>query len=167
MRKIATALFVVSALALSACGSAETAVAPMTIPVPTTTLSRQQIAQTLYFIIAAEINPLEQAIDDKYPDSTEQGWGYMPAYCGEMGKVYQRSVELLATTVWPPEYQPQITDAITKTALLVELYFTCAGLPGTYEAQHVTNQRLEIAAALSKTGFSTIRGVLGLPIERD
>ena len=156
----------VSALAISACGSAETAAGPTTIPVPTTTLSRQQIAQTLYFIIAAEINPQQRAVEAKYPDTTEQGWGFMPAYCGEMADVYQRSVELLATTVWPPEYQPQITDAITKTSLLVELYFLCESLPGTYEAQYVTNQQLEIAAALSKTGFSTIRGVLGLPIER-
>ena len=181
MRKIATALIVVSAFTLSACGSAETAAPPTTqkptttttttttarIPVTTTTLSPQQAAQAAYFYIVGETNPLQQTIEEQYYGSKSSiAWSQTPAYCGELANVQQRYGQLLATTVWPPEYQPQVTDVIAKNSVETQLYFQCADLPGTSEAQYETDQQLDIAGESSAAGVSTLRGVLGLPIDR-
>jgi hypothetical protein len=190
MRKIVTALIVVSAFTLSACGAAETAAPPTTkkpatttttttattttttttIPVTTTTLSPQQTAQAAYFYIVAEINPLQYAIEDQYDipkdDGDTKALRAFPAYCGETANVQQRYGQLLATTVWPPEYQPQVTDVISKNSVVTQLYFQCAGLPGTFEAQYRVYQEISAAEGLATDAVSALRGVLGLPIDR-
>ncbi len=43
----------------------------------------------------------------------------------------QRFGQVLPITVWPPEYQPQVTDLIPKNSVLTKLTFECADLPGT------------------------------------
>jgi hypothetical protein len=178
MRKIVTALIVVSAFTVSACGQAETAAPPTTkkpattttttttIPVTTTTLSPQQAAQAAYFYIVGEINPLQQAIEDQYGAALDEGWSEVPAYCGEMANLDQRYGQLLATTVWPPEYQPQVTDVIAKNSVETQVFFQCAALPGTFAAQDTTDQELQAAISASTAAVSTLRGVLGLPIDR-
>jgi hypothetical protein len=176
MRKIATALIVVSAFSVSACGAAETAAPPTTkkpttttttttIPVTTTTLSPQQTAQANYFYIVSETNPLQTAINDQYFDGS-MPWSEYPAYCGEMANVLQRYGQLLATTVWPPEYQPQVTDVIEKNSVLTQRIFECADLPGTPEAQDPARDAWETASSAKEDAVSALRGVLGLPIER-
>jgi hypothetical protein len=179
MRKIGSALIVISSLALGACGTAKTA-APSptakptstttttaTIPVTTTTLSPQQAAQTSYFLIVSETNPLLKAIAEQYLRSDGSvPWSQAPAYCGEGANVLQRFGQLLATTVWPPEYQPQVTDLIAKNSVLAQLTFECADLPGTAKALSALWQQLQAAGAEKSAATSTLRGVLGLPIER-
>jgi hypothetical protein len=177
MRKIVTAVIAVSSLTLFACGKTETT-APTTtnkptttttttVPVTTTTLSPQQAAQASYFYIVAETNPLTQAIREKYADSDGSlSWSKAPAFCGEAANVSQRYGQLLATTVWPPEYQPQVTDVIAKNSVETNLYFKCAGLPGTRAAQYATDEEIAVAQKEGSAATSILRGVLGLPIER-
>ena len=179
MRKIVTALIVVSAFSVSACGAAETAAPPTTkmpattttttttttIPVTTTTLSPQQTAQANYFYIVSETNPLQIAITDQYFDGS-MTWSEYPAFCGEKANVQQRYGQLLATTVWPPEYQPQVTDVIAKNSVLTQAFFQCADLPGTFEAQAPVREAWDSAGIASTDAVSALRGVLGLPIDR-
>jgi hypothetical protein len=177
MRKIVTALIVVSAFTLSACGASETAAPPSTtkltttttttttttVPVTVTTLSPQQAAQASYFYIVAETNPLYDPINEQYQDAP---LSETPAYCGEMANVKQRYGQLLATTVWPPEYQPQVTDVIVKNSALTQLYLECADLPGNYEALNAIGSDIGLAMDSANAAISTLRGVLGLPIDR-
>jgi hypothetical protein len=187
MRKIATAFIAVSAMTLSACGATESAAPPTTkkpattttstttttttttsttttVAVTTTTLSPQQLAQADYFYILTEISPLEAAIDEKFDGKLT--WCQYSAYCGERANVRQRFGQLLANTLWPPLYQPQVTDVITKNSAFTQLYFTCADLPGTEVALYPIQQRVRAALTELSAAVTTLRGVLGLPIER-
>ena len=68
--------------------------------------------------------------------------------------------------MWPPEYQPQVTDLIAKNSVLAQLTFECADLSGTGKALSALWKQLQAAGAESNAATSTLRGVLGLPIER-
>lgn len=182
MRKLIALLLAMTALALVGCsGDAEDAAEAETTTTtppasstttttiaPTTTLDPQRASQVAYFTIVSETNAAGDVIAKKYyedgtPDLT---WSEAPAWCREMATVQERYINLLSTTAWPAQYQPQVTDVIAKSSVYTQLLLECAETPGTASALSSVNERLVVADDESDAAVSTLRGVLGLPIER-
>ena len=113
----------------------------------------------------AETNPAQTAIFDNYFEGGTVLWERSPAFCGEMANLRQRYGQLLANTVWPPQYQAQVTDVITKNSLVTQLYYSCSRLPGTGEYQSPFEKQATAAEAETFAAVSTLRAVLGLPLD--
>jgi hypothetical protein len=178
MRKVLGTALLIVLVALASCSSNDelasreptttTTSTTTTTVATTTTLTPQRAAQVAYYTIVAETNPAQEAIDERY--TAEYGdvypWSVVPAYCREQATVGERYINLMSTTDWPDEFQAQVTDVIAKQALVVQLELECADTPGTGAALADFNERWTAARDSKNAAVSTLRGILGLPIER-